>query len=516
MTLPYIIKIAAYSNPITATVMLSATTIQIPITIISSAKKYLAQAKDFVLNSIPAAQLFLLAAIGYYVFDTTSKVGHYVFDMPKATQTPEEAIQVNPEASKEENQNKLNELEINMRYEEQARDALSKVNEEGQNLLGQAAKQGNVEAVEIMVDGPHATVGATVTDWAQQPVLNFADTLVNGSKAVLNAVSPKLGDTVPDRTVNQGATAKEINHPDNNGQTLLHIEAKNFKTAKGLPVIEKTVKRGGDLGKQDNEGNTPVVKALENEALMKAVSPTAVVKVLTDNGNKLTEAVAPIVNNSAKSELIKPVVEFAEQKNGYIFGRDNAEKLLAGTLDNAVNAKNTLVVKELIPTIHNLATTSKIKDAIPDLAKEIEVREEALTNPCNQNPLKIAATGARDSGIKLSDVKNYMENETVPASHKVLAAAALLPSTQDMLNKAVVDTAVSTTSKVIGWAGDFLAAVGEELGKAITLDNSDFTTDAQADYAATQGQSYGDYTTSLDQLLIGEANSPLLLECAKQ
>lgn len=486
MTISSIVKVAAYSNPITATVMLSATTIQIPVAIISSAKKYLGQAKDFVVNSIPAAQLFLVAAIGYYMFDKTSKVGKYVFKKPVATMTGPQSIKEEPTDTKEEKQHKLDNLKIIMRYETEAREALSKVNEEGQNLLGQAAKAGNVEAVEIMVDGPHGTVLATAIDVATQPVVNGADVLVNGTKAVLNKVSPKLGEMLPDRTINQGATAEEINHADNNGQALLHIEAANFNNAKGLQVIAKTVKQGGELGQKDNKGNTPLVTALENENLTAAVNPTKIVKVLTDNGKKMTEAAAPIAKNAEKAELIKPVVEFAEQKNGYIFGRDNSEKLLAGTLENAVEAKNIQVVKALIPTINNLATADQVKAAMPELSKELEVREEAIANPCNQNPLKIAVTGAIDSGIKLADVKGYMTNETVPTSHKVLAGATLLKDVPAMVNEAIIETAVSTTSKVLGWAGDFLAAVGEELGKGITQESitDSFSANAVQDYAA--------------------------------
>ena len=524
MELSNIVKAAVYSNPITASVMLSATTIQIPVAIISSATKYLGKAKDFVLNLHPAAQLLLLAAIGYYVFDKTSKVGHYVFDKPKATMSLPEAITVNPEDTEKQKEDKIAQVVINTRYNDEARNALSTVNEEGQNLLGQAAKAGNVEAVEIMVDGPHGNTIATALDVIQHPVLNGADFIGNTTQALVSKVSPKLGEMLPNRTINSGATAEEINRTDNNGQTLLHIEAENFNTAKGLQVIEKTVKKGGDLAQKDNKGNTPVVKALENEALTEAVNPTKIVKVLTENGKQLTAAAAPIAENADKAELIKPVVEFAIGKNGVIFGRNNAEKLLAGTLENAVEAKNTAVVEALIPTINNIARAEQVKKDMPELTKEIEVREAALANPCNKNPLEIAALGHRDSGIKLSDVNDYMKNETVPTSHKVLAAAALLPSAQDMVNKAIVDTAVSTTSKVAGWVGNFLEAVGEELGKRLTFDHSDFATDTQTDYAAisqdNQGQLYGnDYTTSLDQLLIGndfEANGQLFLECAKQ
>ena len=483
-----ILKIAAYSNPITAPVMLLATTIQIPVAIISSAKKCLAQAKDFVLNSIPAAQLFLVAAIGYYVFDKTSKVGHYVFDKPVATKSLQDSI--NLSASPEENKKNLKQVDINMRYDTEAREALAKTNEKGQNPLQQAAEQKNFEAVDIMLSGPHDGAIATALNVAKQPVLNFADAFVNGTKKVINAVAPesmapKLVEALPDCTVNQGATAEEINHADNNGQTLLHIAAENFNTAKGLQVIAKTVKKGGDLGKNDKEGNTPLVKGLENKDLTAAVNPTAVVKVLTADGNKLTEAAAPIAKNADKAELIKPVVEFAEQKNGVIFGRDNAGKLLEDTLQNAVAAKNTEVVKALIPTINNIAIAEDTKAQMPALTKEIEVREEAIANPCNKNPLEIAATGARDSGIKLSDAKNYMENPTVPTSHKVLAAAALLPNVQTMVNEAIIESAVSTTSKVIGWAGNFLADVGEELGKAIILDYSDLATTTPQDYATS-------------------------------
>ena len=501
MTLSNLIKVAAYSNPATASVMLSATTIQIPVMIISSAKKYLAQAKDFVLSSSPAVQLFLFAAIAYHVFDKTPKIGHYVFDKPIATKSLQDSI--NRSDSPEENKKNLKQVDINMRYDIEAREALAQTNEKGENPLQQAAAGGNFEAVEIMLSGPHDGVIATTLDVAKQPVLNFADTLVNGTKKVINAVTPesiatKLVEALPDRAINQGATAEEINHADNKGQTLLHIEAENFNTAKDLQVIAKTVKKGGDLGKQDKEGNTPLVKGLENEALKAAVKPTAaavkptaVVKVLTDNGKKLTEAAAPIVNNSDKSALITSVVEFAEQKNGVIFGRDNAGKLLEGTLNNAVEAKNTKVVKALIPSMNNKTIANDIKAQMPALKKEVEVREEALDNPCNQNPLKIATTGARDSGIKLSDVKNYMENETVPASHKFLAAAVLLPNAQTMVNDAIIETAVSTTSKVVGWMGDFLAAVGEELGKTLEQESitDSFSSNAAQDYAASAAAS---------------------------
>ncbi len=485
-----ILKVAAYSNPITAPVMLLATTMQIPVNIISSAKKCLGQAKDFVLNSIPVAQLFLFAAIGYYIFDKTSKVGHYVFDKPKATQTAEETIQVNPEATEEEKQNKLNELEINMRYDADARKALDGKNAEKQNLLQQAAQEGNVEAVKIMVNGSHSTLLATALDVAQHPVLNGADALVNVTNAVLNKVSPKLGDVLPDRTINQGATAEEINNVDNEGKTLLHIAAEKFNTEKGLEVIAKTVKKGGDLGKRDDKGDTPVVKALENKALTQEVEPKKIVKVLTENGKQITKAVAPIAQNPEKAELIKPVVEFAMGKNGVIFNRDNAEKSLADTLDNAVNANNTEVVKALIPTINNLETAEDIKAAMPELSKELEVRQEALVNPCNKNPLELLALG-RGSGVKAPDVKDYIENPTVPKAHKVLAVAAVLPNAQAIINEAIIETAVSTTSKVVGWMGDFLAAVGEEMGKGLTADNGDFTANTSPiNYSVAQTSSW--------------------------
>lgn len=500
MTISSLIKVAAYSNPTTAAVMLSATTIQIPVAIIASVKKYLGQAKDFLINNTPiGVQLAILAVAGYYISNTSSKVGHYIFDMPKATQSLQDSINLSD--LPEENKKNLEQVTINMRYNTEAREALAQTNEKGENPLQQAAEQANVEAVQIMLEGPHDGIIATAIDLAKHPVLNGADVLVNVTNAVLNKVSPKLGDMLPDRTINSGATAEEINHADNNGQTLLHIEAEKFTTAKGLQVITTTVKKGGDLGKQDNEGNTPLVKGLENTALTNAVKPTAVVKALTENGKQLTKAAAPIAQNADKAELIKPVVEFAQQQNGYIFGRDNAEKLLAGTLTNAVKAKNIAVVKELIPTVNNLPTADQVKTAMPELTKEIEVREEAIANPCNENPLKIAATGARDNGIKLTDVKNYIENETVPTSHKVLAAVAVLPSAQNMVNEAIIETAVSATSKVIGWAGDFLAAVGEELGKGITQES---ITDI---FSASTAQDHAAAHTYTPKINIGSPNT---------
>jgi ankyrin repeat protein len=51
---------------------------------------------------------------------------------------------------------------------------------------------------------------------------------------------------------------------DDNGKTFLHSAAENFETAADLKVIEKAIKRGGNVTKIDNEGNTPLVLSLEN------------------------------------------------------------------------------------------------------------------------------------------------------------------------------------------------------------------------------------------------------------
>lgn len=508
MIISQMVKAAAYSNPITATVMLSATTIQIPVAIISSVKKYLSQAKDFVLNTPLGIQLFLFAAIGYYIFDKTSKVGHYVFDMPKATMSLLEAIKVNPQDTEKDKAEKIAQVVINTRYDAQARTDQKEINEEGQKPIQQSAKVGNFEVVKEQLCGPHDGIIAIAQDIAKQPVLNGADLIGNTTKVLVSKLSPKLGEMLPDRTINQGATAEEINHTDNHGQNLLHTIAENSQNASNLDLAAKAVKKGGDLGKQDNDGNTPLVYGLKNKALTQNVEPKQIVKVLTENGKQITEAVAPIAQNEKKAELIGPVIEFAIGENGVIFKRDNAEKLLAPTLENAVKAKNTEVVKALIPTINNLATADQVKAAMPALSKELEVREEALANPCNKNPLEILAVG-RGAGIKAADVKDYMNNPTVPTSHKVLTAVAVLPNAQAIINEAIIEKTVSTTSKVIGWAGDFLAEVGKEMGKGLTADSENFTANTAQDDVAPNY-----YTSPINYLVA--PNSSWMLQSVAQ
>jgi hypothetical protein len=43
---------------------------------------------------------------------------------------------------------------------------------------------------------------------------------------------------------------------------------------------------------------------------------------------KLAEAALPIVSDVNKAELVEPVVEYAMQQNGYIFGRNNSGEFI--------------------------------------------------------------------------------------------------------------------------------------------------------------------------------------------
>ncbi len=498
-----ILKIAAYSNPITAPVMLLATTIQIPVAIISSAKKCLAQAKDFVLNSIPAAQLFLVAAIGYYVFHST-------------TVSYEEVVK----EIKNGNHNALNDA---MRHDKNAQEVLNHKNTEGLNLPQQNAKDGDFKALDTVVRGSNNGFINIVT----RPLANIADGILHYSGA------DKL-PMIKDRTKYKGLTTEQINQQistkgKHEGKTVTHLAASTFQNKQDLKVIDEMHKRGADPSIEDQDGKTAMDLAFENNK--KEVSNKDVVEVLTNHGEHFAATMNRAINQD-KTVQVDAHFENAESKNWTIFGLNigpnNAGKLLTQTDQNGSQPLTVAIKKENLPVIGRLqgnkvfakneqaVEVSKLVDAKPteeNIKLEIELlkntndketveamnavvtnqqlttlcnqREEAIANPCNQNPLKIAATGTRKNGITPSDVKSYMENETVPTSHKVFSAIALVPHAPTMVNDVIVSDAVSTTSKVAGWVGNFLADVCEELGKAIILDYSDLATTTPQDYATS-------------------------------
>ena len=253
-------SIVLYSNPITATVMLSATTIQIPVAIISSAKKYLAQAKDFVLNTIPAAQLFLLAAVGYYVFHSN-------------TTSYEEVVK----GIQNGNHNSLKDA---MRHDKNAQEVLNKVNENGLNLAQEAAANGDFTALKTMVQGLHNNTVDTAVDIITHPLANIAD-------ASLHSTGADKLPGVGDRTTYKGLTTEQINQQisakgEHEGKTVTHLAASTFQNKKDLKVIDEMHKRGANPSIEDQDGKTAMDLAFENNT--KEVSDKQVVEIFTNHG----------------------------------------------------------------------------------------------------------------------------------------------------------------------------------------------------------------------------------------
>jgi uncharacterized protein (DUF4415 family) len=514
MALPRIVKV----NPITASVMLSATTIQIPVTIISSAKKYLAVAKDFVLNSIPAAQLFLFAAIAYYVFHSN-------------TTSYEEVVK----GIKNGNHNSLKDA---MRHDKNAQDVLNQVNEEGLNLPQANAASGDFAALKTIVQGLHNGMVDTTVDIITHPLANIAD-------ASLHSTGADKLPGVEDRTIYKGLTAEQINQQvsvegAHEGKTVAHLAASTFQNKKDLKVINEMQKRGANPSIEDKNGKTTMDLAFENNK--KEVSDKDVVEVFTNHGEHFSTTMNRAIDQD-KTVQVDAHFKNAESKNWTIFGLNigpnNAEKLLTqadkdgtqplthaitkGNLpvidrlqDNKVFAKNEQAVEvsklvdakpteenikleiELLKNTNDKETVEAVKAAVtnPELTTLCDQREEAISSVYNADFLTQVANQAvapyLPNDLKkgsLGELSNFVQNPTAPTAQKVTAVLTSLPNAPDMVNKAIIDTAMSTTSKVIGWAGDFLAAVGEELGKTLAQE-SDFSANTSTDYAASTTSTY--------------------------
>ena len=370
-----------YSNPITTTLMLSATTIQIPVTIISSAKKYLGAAKDFVVNSIPAAQLFLFAAIGYYVFSSTKisyeNIEAAINDMTHqkneadvnniANQT-EEAINdmdneaninnaTNSSQSKTSNTSDNNSykrtIEESFRLNSNAQILLSKQNAEGLNLAHQAALKANFFALRVIVRGLHNNYSNTLKDIWKHPITNFANSLLHFTG--LDKL-PLVGD----RTMYTGLTAAQINQQisvegEHKGKTVTHLAASTFRNKQDLKELEEMYARGADPSIEDQNGKTATDLAFENT--QHEVSPAQIIETFTNHGKHFAKPLNRAIDQD-NTRQTDAHFENAESKNWTIFGLNigpnNAKKLLTqedqdGTqpLDHAIKKGNLPVIGRL-------------------------------------------------------------------------------------------------------------------------------------------------------------------------
>ena len=202
-------------------------------------------------------------------------------------------------------------------------------------------------------------------------------------------------------------------------------------------------------------------------------------------------------------------------------------------VDQNLTEENIKLETTLLQNTNDKKTVEQIKDAVihPELTTLCEQREEAIDSFYNQDFSTQVAKHIVSSYLphipdgSLGELNNFVQNPTVPTSQKAMSVLLSLPNTQAMVNEVIIEKAVSTTSKVVGWMGDFLAAVGDELGKGLTADSGDFSANTAQDYAwfskDTQTEQLYSGSTTLNQLLIGNvsnvwANNSLLLEQAKE
>ena len=525
-----ILKVAAYSNPITAPVMLLATTMQIPVNIISSAKKCLGQAKDFMLNSIPVAQVFLIAAIGYYVF--------------------------------------RNDLNDAMYHDKNAQKLLNQVNAKGLNSPQQMAKDGDFEALGPIVRGFN-----NLTNILKHPIRSIGD-------GILHYLGLDKLPGVGDRTIYKGLTAEQINQQvaaegEDKGKTIVHLAASTFKNQQDLQEIEEMHARGADPSIEDQNGKTATDLAFENPQA--EVAGKDLIEVFTNHGEHVGITMGRAIEQD-NNKQVDAHFENAESKNwsigGLNIGPNNTKALLTKTdkdgmqpLDHAIQKENLPVINRLqnnkifaekeqavevsklvdqnlteeniklettlLQNTNDKKTVEQIKDAVihPELTTLCEQREEAIDSFYNQDFSTQVAKHIVSSYLphipdgSLGELNNFVQNPTVPTSQKAMSVLLSLPNTQAMVNEVIIEKAVSTTSKVVGWMGDFLAAVGDELGKGLTADSGDFSANTAQDYAwfskDTQTEQLYSGSTTLNQLLIGNvsnvwANNSLLLEQAKE
>lgn len=494
--------------------LLLSNTKEVPIAIINTIAKSLNSTKNLFVNIGSIIQLVLITAVGYYILPKLSAINDYIFSKPVASKSSIEAVETKDQK----------EIELINRYNRTAREGQEEVNEEGQNALQRAVELKNFEAAKAIITGPHEDAVNIVIDVIRHPVLNGADLIVNNIKKLVGLIDPKLSAMLPDRAINPGAIAEEINHTDNKGKTFLHSAAENFETAYDLEVIEKAIKRGGDVTKIDHEGNTALVFGLEN--MQQEVIATTIVKVLTANGEKLTEAALPIVSDVGKAELVEPVVEYAMQQNGYIFGRNNSGELLTSLLVPAIKAKNLEVIKKLyeggvsiqgkqaikvsklidntprlneenlqfeiklLQNINDKEIIKKIKDDvdIAVLKTLCSQREKALESLYNQNPVKIAVPQAMSSyernDYSFSKLNEFLQNPTVPTTKKVAAVAASLPNTPRLVNDAIVNATILYTGKAADWFNKIFVAFDNAIKQGYAS-IAEFEAEAGIDYIAT-------------------------------
>ncbi len=515
--------------------LLLSTTKQVPVAIIKTITGSLNSAKDLFINIESIIRLALITAVGYYVLPKLSVINDYIFSKPVANKSSMEAVETKDQR----------EVELINRYNQTAREGQEELNEEGQNSLQKAVELKNFEAAKVIITGPHENVVDILVDVTWHPILNGADLVVNNVKKLLSLISPKLATILPDYTINPGATAEEINHTDNNGKTFLHSAAKNFETIKDLKIIEKAIKRGGDVTKIDHEGNTALVLGLEN--MQQEVIATKIVKVLTANGEKLTEAALPIASDVSKSELVEPVVEYAMQQNGYIFGRNNSGDLLTSLLGPAIKAKNFEVIKKLheggvaiqskqaikvsklidntklneenlqfeiklLQNINDKEIVEKIKDEVSGaiLKTLCSQRANALESVYNQNPIKIVAEQVipayKANDYTLTKLNDFLQNPTVPTTKKVAAVAASLPNTPSLVNETIVNAAISHVSKVADCLNKIVVAFDNAVRQGYAA-ISDFEAEAAIDYMSANNIDYQNVANNNILGSIEEVNS---------
>lgn len=352
-----------------------------------------------------------------------------------------------------------------------AKNIINHINERGLNLPQQAANKGNFQAVEIMLNGVHNSMMATMQDMIQNPT-HIMD-------IVLHLTGVDNSVFIENRKIFEGLTDQQINQKIltgvHAGETLLHIEAQSFSTMQDLMVIEQTVQKGGDVTSKDKNGNNALVHALQNtQQRVKAIN---VVKAFTADGKYFVEVALPIVTDLNQAELIKPIIEYAKKQ-------DNAQELLKPLVEAAIISENLEVIKQLhkngvelqdqqilkvsqlieenlnsenldfqIKLLRNIDNKEVIKAienivTAPELVALCQARELAIDSKFNQNFIQILTKnsifGYGEQGMNISALADFVQNKTVPIGQKFIAIAASLPNAHTLLCQFLIEKVCDT------------------------------------------------------------------------
>ncbi len=352
-----------------------------------------------------------------------------------------------------------------------AKNVINHINEQGLNLPQQAANKGNFQAVEIMLNGVHNGMMATMQDMIQNPT-HIMD-------IVLHLTGVDNSVFIENRKIFEGLTDQQINQKiltgTHAGETLLHIEAQSFKNMQDLVIIEQTVQKGGDVTSKDKNGNTALVQALQN--IQHRVKAINIVKTFTADGKYLVKAALPIVTDLNKAELIKPIIEYAKKQG-------NTQELLKPLVEAAIISENLEVIKQLhkngvelqdqqilkvsqlveenlnsenldfqiklLGNINNKEVIKAIENVVtaPELVELCHARELALDSKFNQSFIQIltqnASFGYGKQGMNVSALADFVQNKTVPIAQKFVAIAASLPSAHILLGEFLIEKICDT------------------------------------------------------------------------